>query len=58
MAAMLLRSASAFAVRSVLHKSSRQRDPESRQEAEWRCCGEGRLAWMPNEERWAGDGPP
>lgn len=23
---------------------------ESRQEAEWRCCGEGRLAWMPNEE--------
>ena len=32
--------------------------PESRQEAEWRCCGEGRLAWMPNEERWARDGPP
>lgn len=27
---------------------------ESRQEAEWRCCGEGRLAWMPNEERWPG----
>ncbi|WP_218575832.1 hypothetical protein, partial [Pseudomonas yangonensis] len=23
---------------------------ESRQEAERRCCGEGRLAWMPNEE--------
>jgi len=32
--------------------------PESRQEAERRCCGEGRLAWMPNEERWARDGPP
>ena len=32
--------------------------PESRQEAEWRCCVEGRLAWMPNEERWARDGPP
>jgi hypothetical protein len=32
--------------------------PEFRQEAEWRCCGEGRLAWMPNEERWARDGPP
>jgi hypothetical protein len=31
---------------------------ESRQEAERRCCGEGRLAWMPNEERWAMDGPP
>ena len=31
--------------------------PESRQEAEWRCCGEGRLAWRPNEERWARDGP-
>jgi hypothetical protein len=32
--------------------------PESRQEAERRCCGEERLAWMPNEERWARDGPP
>jgi hypothetical protein len=32
--------------------------PEPRQEAERRCCGEGRLAWMPNEKRWARDGPP
>ena len=32
--------------------------PESRQEAERRCCVEERLAWMPNEERWARDGPP
>src|SRR3990167_6520828 len=26
----------------------------SRIPSEWRCCAEGRLAWMPNEERWAG----
>ena len=57
MAAMLLRSRSAFAVRSVLNKSSRQRDPESHQEAERRCCVEGRLAWMPNEACRAMDGP-
>ena len=31
--------------------------PESRQEAERRCCGEGRLAWMPNEACRAMDGP-
>ncbi len=31
--------------------------PESRQEAEWRWCGEGRLAWMPNEACRAMDGP-
>ncbi len=27
---------------------------ETRQEVKWRCCGEGRLAWMPNEEQWPG----
>lgn len=45
-------------VSSVLASTKRSNTaiPESRQEAECRCCGEGRLAWMPNEERWARDG--
>ncbi len=28
-----------------------------RREAEWRCRGVGRSAWMPSERRWARDGP-
>ena len=54
LAAMLL------LLRSALPSTNRLDNavPESRQEAERRCCGEGRLAWMPNEERWARDGPP
>ena len=56
LAAMLL----LWLLRSALPSTNRLDNavPESRQEAERRCCGEGRLAWMPNEERWARDGPP
>jgi len=31
--------------------------PNERREAEWRCRGVGRSAWMPSERRWAMDGP-
>jgi hypothetical protein len=31
--------------------------PTERREAEWRCRGVGRSAWMPSERRWAMDGP-
>ena len=31
--------------------------PNERREAEWRCRGVGRSAWMPSERRWATDGP-
>ena len=52
MAAMLL----PFALPSTTRPNNAV--PESRQEAERRCWGEGRLAWMPHEERWARAGPP
>ncbi len=34
-----------------------QATQNARREAEWRCRGVGRSAWMPSERRWAMDGP-
>ena len=34
-----------------------QTTQNARREAEWRCRGVGRSAWMPSERRWAMDGP-
>jgi hypothetical protein len=34
-----------------------QTPPNAPREAEWRCRGVGRSAWMPSERRWAMDGP-
>jgi len=50
-------SIESFAVKTAPTEFTGDSVPWSRQEAERRCCVEGHLAWMPNEERWAKDGP-
>lgn len=47
-----------FAVKTAPTDFAGASVPRSRQEAERRNCVEGHLAWMPNESRWARDGPP
>ncbi|SQF99205.1 Uncharacterised protein [Paucimonas lemoignei] len=48
-----LQSRFAFAFPATISQTTQN----ARREAEWRCRGVGRSAWMPSERRWAMDGP-
>jgi len=48
---------SRFAFALAFPATISQTTQNARREAEWRCRGVGRSAWMPSERRWAMDGP-